>query len=149
MKCLQARLHSTAELRRKLMRREYGAQVIDAVLADLARMNYLDDARFAKSKALSAAEHKHHGRRRAFVEMLKAGVKRDVADAALDDVYDQSDSTAAARLLAEKKAPSLKKLEPAVARRRLAGMLMRRGFDYETVKPVIDQVLGDRGKTGD
>jgi regulatory protein len=149
MKCLQARLHSTAELRRKLMRREYGAQVIDAVLADLARMNYLDDARFAKSKALSAAEHKHHGRRRAFVELLKAGVKRDVADAALDDVYDQSDSTAAARLLAEKKAPSLKKLEPAVARRRLAGMLMRRGFDYETVKPVIDQVLGDRGKTGD
>jgi regulatory protein len=149
MKCLQARLHSVAELRRKLVRREYGEQVIDGVLADLARMNYLDDARFARSKALSAAEHKHHGRRRAFVELLKAGVKRDVADAALDDVYQQSDSTAAARLLAEKKAPSLKKLEPAVARRRLAGMLMRRGFDYETIKPVIDQVLGDRGESGD
>src|SRR3954471_2206919 len=97
MKCLQARLHSTSELRRKLTRREYGEQVIDGVLADLARMNYLDDARFAKSKALAAAEHKHHGRRRAFVELLKAGVKRDVADAALDDVYAQSDSTAAAR----------------------------------------------------
>ena len=149
MKALQSRLHSTSELRRKLMRREYGAQVIDGVLADLARMNYLDDARFAKSKALSAAEHKHHGRRRAFVELLKAGVKRDVADAALDDVYDQSDSTATARLLAEKRAPSLKKLAPAVARRRLAGMLMRRGFDYETIKPVIDQVLGDRGEIGD
>jgi regulatory protein len=149
MKALQSRLHSTSELRRKLMRREYGAQVIDGVLADLARMKYLDDARFAKSKALSAAEHKHHGRRRAFVELLKAGVKRDVADAALDDVYDQSDSTATARLLAEKRAPSLKKLAPAVARRRLAGMLMRRGFDYETIKPVIDQVLGDRGEIGD
>lgn len=149
MKYLQARLHSASELRRKLMRREYGQMVIDGVIADLLRMGYLDDARFAKSKALSAAEHKHHGRRRAFVDLLKAGVKRDVADAALDDVYQQSDSTAAARLLAEKKAPSLKKLEPAVARRRLAGMLMRRGFDYETIKPVIDQVLGDRGETSD
>lgn len=143
MKYLGARLHSRAELRRKLVRREYGDQVIDGVLDDLARMGYLDDARFAKTKALSAAEHKHHGRRRAYVELIKAGVKKDVADAALDDVYDKNDSVAAARHLAEKKAASLKKLDPMVARRRLAGMLQRRGFDYETIKPVIDQVLGD------
>jgi regulatory protein len=145
MKYLQMRLHSSAELRRKLVRREYGETVIDGVMADLLRMGYLDDARFAKTKAMSAAEHKHHGRRRAFVELLKAGVKKDVADAALNDVYQKTDSTAAARLLAEKKAASLKKLEPAVARRRLAGMLMRRGFDYDTIKPVIDQVLGGAG----
>jgi regulatory protein len=149
MKYLQARLHSTSELQRKLVRREYGQTVIDGVIADLVRMGYLDDARFAKSKALSAAEHKHHGRRRAFVELLKAGVKKDVADAALNDVYEKTNSTVAARLLAEKKAPSLKKLEPAVARRRLAGMLMRRGFDYETIKPVIDQVLGNHGGDGE
>jgi regulatory protein len=142
MKYLQARLHSRAELRRKLVRREYGDQVIEGVLDDLTRMGYLDDARFAKTRAMSAAEHKHHGRRRAFVELLKAGVKRDVADAALNDVYEKTDSTAAARTLAERKAASLKRLEPAVARRRLAGMLMRRGFDYETIRPVIDQVLG-------
>jgi len=145
MKYLQMRLHSTAELRRKLVRREYGEAVVDGVIADLLRMGYLDDARFAKTKAMSAAEHKHHGRRRAFMELIKAGVKKDVADAALSDVYEKADSTAAARLLAEKKAASLKKLEPAVARRRLAGMLMRRGFDYETIKPVIDQVLGGGG----
>jgi regulatory protein len=146
MKYLGSRLHSRAELRKKLVRREYGGQVIDSVLDDLARMGYLDDARFAKTRALSAAEHKHHGRRRAYMELIKAGVTKDVADAALDEVYDdKSDSLAAARLLAEKKAPSLKKLDPLTARRRLAGMLQRRGFDYETIKPVIDQVLGDKG----
>jgi len=141
MKYLKSRLHSRAEVRRKLVRREHPEATIDEVLSELARMGYLDDARFAKTKALAAAEHKHHGRRRAFVELLKAGVKRDVADAALDDVYEQTDSLAAARMLAEKKVGSLKKLEPMVARRRLAGMLQRRGFDYETIKPVIDQVL--------
>jgi regulatory protein len=146
MKYLGSRLHSRAELRKKLVRREYGGQVIDSVLDDLARMGYLDDARFAKTRALSAAEHKHHGRRRAYMELIKAGVTKDVADAALDEVYDdKSDTLAAARLLAEKKAPSLKKLDPLTARRRLAGMLQRRGFDYETIKPVIDQVLGDKG----
>ena len=140
MKYLGTRLHSRAELRRKLVRREYGEQVIDGVLDDLARMGYLDDARFAKTKALSAAEHKHHGRRRAFMELIRAGVKKDVADAALDDVYDKNDSLAAARQLAERKAASL---------RRLAGMLQRRGFDYETIKPVIDQVLGDSSRVDD
>jgi len=149
MKYLGTRLHSRAELRRKLVRREYGDQVIDGVLDDLARMGYLDDARFAKTKALSAAEHKHHGRRRAFMELIKAGVKKDVADAALNDVYDKNDSLAAARQLAERKAASLRRLEPLVARRRLAGMLQRRGFDYETIKPVIDQVLGDSDRGDD
>src|SRR5439155_10214452 len=35
LKLLQARLHSRAELHRKLMRREYGEQVINGVLDDL------------------------------------------------------------------------------------------------------------------
>jgi regulatory protein len=145
LKYLGMRLHSRAELRKKLMRREFGEAVVEGVLDQLARLGYLDDARFAKTKALSAAEHKHHGRRRAFVELLKAGVKKEVADAALDDVYAEADSLGTARELARKKVASLKRLEPMVARRRLAGMLMRRGFDYETVKPVIDEVLGERG----
>jgi regulatory protein len=143
MRFLQSRMHSTAELRRKLGRHEWGAAVIDAVLSDLARMGYVDDERFARTRALSASQHKHHGPRRAMVELLKAGVKSDVAKGAVDDVYGSVDNTAAARELARKQAPRLKRLEPVVARRRLVGMLQRRGYDYETIKPVIDEVLGD------
>src|SRR6185503_6613947 len=66
MKYLQSRLHSRIELRRKLMRREYGEALVDAVLDDVARIGYLNDERFAEAKALSAAQNKHHGRRRAF-----------------------------------------------------------------------------------
>ena len=139
---LSSRLHSRSELRRKLVRREYGDAAVDAVLDDLARMNYLDDARFAQTKALSAAQHKHHGRRRAFVELIKSGVSGDVADKALADVYSEHDSAAVARELARKQWPRLAKLDPMVARRRLVGMLQRRGFDYEAIKPVVDEVLG-------
>jgi regulatory protein len=116
-------------------------------MADLVRLGYLDDARFALAKATSLAEHKHHGRRRAFQELMRCGVKKEVAEAVLDEVYEKSDSLGAAVALAEKKAASLKRLEPVVARRRLAGMLQRRGFDYETIKPVIDRVLGRGSKT--
>jgi regulatory protein len=140
---LQRRLHSESELQRKLTRKEYGPAVIEAVMDDLKRLGYLDDARFAKTRALSAAQHKHHGKRRAKLELMKAGVDADTADKALEDVYDAHDSLAVARTLAQKQASRLKKLEPAVARRRLVGMLQRRGFDYETIKPIVDQVLGD------
>ncbi len=143
MKCLKARLHSRAELQRKLKRQEWGDAVIDAVIENLARMGYIDDARFATTKALSAAQNKKHGRRRAFVELIKCGVKSEVARRALDDVYDAHDSAGVARQLAMKQRPRLIKLEPIVARRRLAGMLQRRGYDYESIRPVIDEVLGN------
>jgi regulatory protein len=141
MSYLQLRLHSQSELRRKLIRAEYGPSIIDSVIVQLAELGYVDDARFARTKALSASQHKHHGKRRARIELLKAGVKGEVAERALDDIYDQTDSLANARLLAQKQAARLQRLEPAVARRRLVGMLQRRGFDYETIKPVVDEVL--------
>jgi len=143
LKYLQMRLHSRAELHRKLSRREYGETIINAVLDDLQRLEYLDDERFAKTKALSAAEHKHHGYRRAMLELMKAGVKGAVAKKALDEVYASIDSTAAARRLAMKQTARLRKLDPVVARRRLVGMLQRRGFDYESIRPVVDEVLGN------
>jgi regulatory protein len=93
---------------------------------------------------MSAAEHRHHGRRRALLELLKAGVKAEDANRALDDVYEQANPVAMARELALKRAASLRKLDPAVARRRLAGMLQRRGFDYDAIRPIIDEVLGNQ-----
>jgi regulatory protein len=140
---LKHRLHSRAELRKKLMRREYGPAIIDDVLNDLSRLGYLDDDRFARTKAIASSQHKRHGPRRAMVELLKAGVKSDVAQRALADVYQATDPSENARLLAQRQAPRLRKLDPLVARRRLVGMLQRRGFDYDTIKPIVDQVLGE------
>jgi regulatory protein len=142
MAALGARLHSRAELYKKLMRREYGETVVGAVLDDLARLGYVDDEQFAKSKATSSARYKHHGRRRALVELRRAGVTGDVAERALDDVYARQDSTAVAKELALRQLSRLQRLDPVVARRRLVGMLQRRGFDYESIKPVVDEVLG-------
>jgi regulatory protein len=142
IRLLEGRLHSRAELKKKLLRHEYGEAVIEGVLADLERLNYVDDARFAKSKATSTAQFKQHGKRRAMQEQMRAGVKGSIAKAALDEVYDATDPVAEARALAEKQAARLSRLEPHVARRRLVGMLQRRGFDYEAIKPVVDAVLG-------
>jgi regulatory protein len=141
--CLSRRLHSRAELEKKLLRQQFPLDIIANVLDKLARLGYIDDERFARTKALSAVEHKHHGRRRAFVELIKSGVKSDVANRALDDVYQQTDPATLARQLIQKQLPRLRRLDPLVARRRLVGLLQRRGFDYDAIRPIIDELLGN------
>lgn len=142
LKLLESRLHSQAELTRKLMRKQWGKAVIAAVLDDLRRMGYVDDARFAQGRAAWLASASHHGRGRAMTELLRNGVARDVAAAAVESAYRDTDSLAMARQLARKQQSRLRRLDPAVARRRLAAMLQRRGFDYDSIKPVLDEVLG-------
>jgi regulatory protein len=142
MQFLQTRLHSRAELFNKLMRHEYGEAVVHGVLDDLGRLGYVNEEQFAKNKTLSAARHKHHGPERAMAELLKSGVEDDVARQALDEVY-AAGATETARQLVRKKAPGLRKLDPVVARRRLVGMLQRRGFEYEAIKPIVDEALGN------
>jgi regulatory protein len=142
LRFLETRLHGRAELSTKLMRHEYGQTVVQVVLDDLTRMAYLDDERFAREFAASAAGRRQFGRRRTMMELMRKGIDRATADRALDQVYESHDDLAAARRLIEKKVPSLKRLPPETARRRLAGQLLRRGFDYQTIRPLIDEVLG-------
>ena len=140
---LSRRLHGREELRRKVNKNgDYPDATIDAVLSDLERLGYVDDAKFAAARAADAATFRKHGPRRVAAELRRAGVGAADVSAAVSETFDEDDGLATARELARKKAPSLMRLDPQTARRRLAGMLLRRGFEYETVKPVIDEALG-------
>lgn len=139
---LAMRMHSRVELARKLARGGEEKAIIEAVLTELERLGYVNDQQFAMTKALAAVQGRQHGRRRAMAELLKAGVKADVAGKALDEVYDPADALAAARDLVNKHVPRLSRFDPSVARRRLLGMLQRRGFEYDQVKKLVDDALG-------
>jgi regulatory protein len=139
---LERRAHSRSELQRKLKRKKYSDDVIDAALAELQRRGHINDERFAEMRATSAARHKHHGPRRILSDLMRAGVSSESARKAVGQVYSQSSAADAARELAMKQAPRLRKLDPVKAKRRLAGTLLRRGFDHEAVKSAIAAALG-------
>lgn len=141
-KYLQVRLHGRDELFQKLIRRNYTETIIRDVLDQLTQLGYVNDPEFARAKALSASRHKYHGRERARIDLLKAGVPDEVAELALNEVFTQSGGAAGARLLARKHAARLRKLDPIVARRRLSGMLQRRGFDVDTIEAVVEETVG-------
>lgn len=137
---LERRMHSRAELERKLARHEYGSQVMAMVLDKLTKLGYLDDAEFARQK-IQQLQRRLHGRRSAMAQILKAGVKSQTVREVLATEYSADDAVVAAKALIAKHQPRLRSLEPVTAKRRLLGLLQRRGFDYELIKPLVDQAI--------
>lgn len=150
LRALSSRALGRSELRRRLLRlQKWGEPIVDNVLDALERLDYLNDARMARQSAETSAQRKRHGRNRALADLLKRGVDRETARRAVETTYESTDTLALARELAQTQLPRLKRLPPEVARRRLFGMLLRRGHDYETVRPVVDEVLGYESEHAD
>ncbi|MEM1012951.1 MAG: RecX family transcriptional regulator [Planctomycetota bacterium] len=144
LRLVGGRRQSERELRQKLGRKEYGQAVVDAVVADCERLGYLDDAAYASARASDAANLKLHGRQRAVSELVAKGIDRSTAESAADEAYAEVDPVEMATKLANKRLPSLQRLDRPAAQRRLSGFLQRRGFDFDTVRTVVERVLGDR-----
>jgi regulatory protein len=79
------------------------------------------------------------------MELRKRGLDRETARDAVEKVYEETDSAKLAREFAQRQLPRLSRLEPHVAKRRLYGALLRRGFEYDVIKPVVEEVLGGPG----
>lgn len=144
LRLLSRRGVGRVELRRRLLRlKKWGEPIIDAALDRLEQLDYLNDARTARHLAETSAQRKRHGRNRALADLLKRGVDPETARHAVETTYEATDCMALTRELARKQLPRLRRLPIEVARRRLFGMLLRRGHDYETVRPVVDELLGE------
>lgn len=135
------RPRSEREVRDRLRRRGFSDEAIEAAVARLLDWRYLDDAEFARFWVENRAEHQPRGRRRLRAELRAKGVDADLVDQAIDEAG--GDEFPAALALARKRVTSLRGLDPLVQRRRLAGFLQRRGYDWDIVRSVLDAVLGE------
>ncbi|HEX8489235.1 MAG TPA: regulatory protein RecX [Propionibacteriaceae bacterium] len=135
---LAAQARTRAELSKALSSRQVPEEAAEAVLDRMEEVGLVDDAEFARDWVRSRQQRRHLSRTVLRRELSGKGVDRDQIDAALEQV-DAGDELRAARSLAAKKERSTAGLEPEVRRRRLAGMLGRRGFS----PGVISQVLAE------
>lgn len=142
LRVLSGRGQSRAQLRSKLAKKQHPGDVIESVMARLEELGYINDAKFAETRATAAAKTKKLGRRRAAQDLIKAGVERGTAARALEEVYEAHDSAKVARELVEKHLPRLSRFDVQTTRRRLMGVLMRKGYDYEMSRNAISEVMG-------
>ena len=129
---LDVRARSRQELRERLIEAEFEPVVIDDVLDDLAAVNLIDDAAFAREWVRQRHARRGKSARVLEQELRQKGVDSATRAEALDQI-DAADEESTARALAEKKARSIREVpadraETDKALRRIVGVLARRGF---------------------
>jgi regulatory protein len=133
LKQLALRARSAEEIRRSLARRGYGQDEIAAVLARLTASGYVDDADLARTWVAARTRRSAMGPVRLARELRDKGIADAEIAAALRDSAEERDVAETAAAAVRRKLPSLHGLPPAVARRRLAAFLERRGFSAEII----------------
>ena len=141
LRLLAYRPRSEAELRLRLLRQQFPAEVADACLEGLRAKGLLDDASFAESYARDRIRLNPRGARRVVQELRGRGVDAAVAASVVGDVLREEDvdELDLARQAARRWRARAGE-EPDRARRRLTGFLARRGFGGETVRRVVEEL---------
>ena len=142
---LEARARAADELRRLLLKKGEPPHEVDAAIERLHIAGLLDDANFARQLTRSKALGAGLSRRRIQQELTKRGVAREIADGAIEEVFDEEgvDEDVSIERVARKKLRMLAKVDDATRKRRLYGFLARRGYDNDDIQRVLRQVLAE------
>ena len=139
------------QVRRKLDERGFEQSVIEATLADLGRARLLDDRAFARRWIESRMEDRPAGELRFEQDLQSRGVAPDVIAEVLAEFDDTVGSEAAALQVLRSHRWRYAGLGGEKARRRMWGLLSRRGFDADTsqsaVEQMLDETAGESGET--
>lgn len=142
LRILALRAHTRAELRRKLLSRDFDADEVETLLDRLIRLGYLDDAAAARSWIRRRSEDRPMGRRMLERELRQRGVTESVRRAALDEAYGERDELTRALEAGGKRLRSLRPGEDPRARERLLRFLKGRGFPASVCLEAAETLLG-------
>ena len=140
LRFLANRPRSEHEIRRRLARLELPDATLDRVVAQLRAHHLVDDVAFARYWVEQRQTFRPRGARLLKAELRQHGVSGELAAAVADEGSQAADEDA--YRAAHKKARLLAAARPdeRVFRTRLAQFLARRGFDWETITPVVDRL---------
>ena len=139
---LAFRGRASRELARSLVRKGEPKELVDRAIVRLTEQGLLDDTAFAESFTRAKVVGAQQSRRRVQQDLARKGVAREVTDAAIATVFEeeQVDQREIVEHAARKKLVSLRKLDPAVRRRRLYAFLARRGYESDDILAAMDAV---------
>jgi len=132
---LSFRPRSEKELRDKLSEKSYKSEIIDAAIERLRELKYIDDEDFAKLWIKERMSQK--GKIVLRQELLKKGIDKKLIEDMLEGINTDSELQAAKELV-DKKRGFQRDFEREEAYKKIGGFLLRRGFNYDTVKKIIE-----------
>lgn len=135
-KLLGYRDRSEKELQEKLARKGFSVSVISKTIDFFKVKGFINDRKLAASLKQDAVERRHLGKRGVRGLLLKRGLAGAIDDALSGD-EDEAAYVDAARQLIEKRMRHLKQFDEETIKRRLWGILARRGFSVENIRAAM------------
>lgn len=146
LRLLAAGPRSERELRERLSRRRgFRDQAVDAAVARMRELGYLDDGAFARFWVESRQAGTPRSRRALAFELSRKGVGREELDAALEGVSDAE----AAYDAAQRRMRSLRGVDRQTFERKLGSFLNTRGFGYGVARATIQRCWAEIDEEAD
>lgn len=138
---IKYRDRSAFELAERLRKKGFKDDICGNVIAELKRLGYIDDMRFAKALAEDIIRFKPGG-----IEFMRAkfrlkGIPAEIADSVISEISAGYSEDEAAYRLAELKAKRLAGVEPMKAKQRIYNFLARRRFKYDTITAALSRAF--------
>lgn len=140
LRYLGYRPRSQYEIEKYLTDKEYDEEVVEATVSRLYEYNYLDDEAFARSWLGDRERFKPKGERAIRYELKQKGVADDIITLVLEDLNEDDSAWLAVQ-------PKLERwivLDEQTMKKKMMGFLGRRGFSYDAIRTVVEQVVAMR-----
>ena len=140
LRFLSFRPRSEKEIQDYLKKKNCNDDTSKKIIEKLKEHNFLNDLDFAKWWIEQRTSFRPRAERVIKIELKQKGIARDL----IDEVFDKNPSKdkEAALKLAQKKVARYAKEEKQKAYEKMFRYLSSKGFNYDTIKEVVDQVLG-------
>lgn len=140
---LKFRPRTESEIRSRLLKKSISPDVVEEVIERLKRNQMLDDRRFTIEWIENRSELKPRGRRLLEFELRNHGVEQEIIQDSLAEVDDEQLAFQAAARRVRK----YQELEWSEFRIKLARYLNQRGFQYDTIRDVTNQIWNEIHET--
>jgi len=137
VRILTHRDHSRYELKQKLQQRGFGSSVIDTVIAECERLNYINDPRTAHLYILQL-KHKRYGKRYIRMALKKKRLNSKAIENTLLQNYSEADERENASKLLEKKREAFERqTDPQKKSDKIYRFLYSRGYSKDVITALI------------
>ncbi len=125
-----------SQLRQILIKREIPSEIFEPIIQRFVESQLIDDLAFAKGFVASRVARGGKSRSAIARELARKGVSSDLIETALEGI-DAEFELETATALAQSRLRRMSSLEPQVARRRLTGLLQRRGYSSYVISQAL------------
>ncbi len=139
LKFLSFRPRSKKELKDWFKKKEVGEETEKLIWEKLKKLGYINDEEFAKWWIEQRQQFRPTGFRRLALELRQKGISPDTLDNIKNQV-ENKDETEEAKRAAGKKMRVWEKLPPLEFRKKMTSFLARRGFSWDTISEVVDEI---------